>query len=96
MLLQFFVDEVQVLHCRADGSLLMSHARELRAYLVQHGMHLSELPKLVGAAGRMWFKRWRLEYGIVMKAIGMKLKVSWRKVRRRVRVLLQNFFRFLI
>ena len=32
-------------------------------------------------------------WGIVMKATGMKLKVAWRKVLRRVRVLLMNIYR---
>ena len=93
MLLDFFVDEIQWLRCRADCSLLMNHARDLRQYLVQHGWPKEKLPKLVGKAGNMWLMRWRRRHGIRYKTAGMKLKVSWRKVLKRVRVLMGNIFR---
>ena len=93
MLLQFFVDEVQNMRNRADSLLLLSHARDLRAHLVAKGEPLENLPKLQGRAGVSWFYRWRKEWGIVKKVVGMKLKVSWRKIVRRVRVLLGNITR---
>ena len=94
-LLQWFVDKLQNLTCRADSTILMTEAREQRAYLAAHGTDDSALPKLNGNAGYSWFKRWRVQYQISWRVIGMKLKVSWRKVCRRVRVLLRNIFRFL-
>ena len=96
MLLQYFVDVVQRLQCRADSALLMAHVRESRAVLENDdsGQWTDDnLPKLIGNAGVRWFLRWRKKYGISKQVIGMKLKVSWRKVKRRVLVLLQNIFR---
>ena len=92
-LLQFFVDEVAALNCRADACLLMNRARELRAELVHIGWNEKELPKLVGQAGTSWLYRWRKLYGISKRATGMKLKVSWKKIRHRVKVHLTNLFR---
>ena len=95
-LLQYFVDVVQRLQCRADSSLLMAHARKLRAVLENDDSGQwtdDDLPKFIGNAGVQWFLRWRRKYGISKQVIGMKLKVSWRKVKRRVLVLLQNIFR---
>ena len=92
-LLQFFVDEVARLNCRADACLLMNRARELRAELVHAGWNEKELPKLVGPAGAAWLYRWRKLYGISKQVTGMKLKVSWKKIRHRVKVHLTNLFR---
>ena len=93
LLLDFFVDEIRELRCRADSRILMDHARELRAFLIKKGEVEKELPKLIGDAGKMWFMRWRKRHGIVMRPTGMKLKVSWRKVVKRVGVLMRNIFR---
>ena len=92
-LLQFFVDHVQRLMSRADSCLLMSKARELRAALAHEGWPETDLPKLVGNAGHKWFQRWRRRFGITRKVTGMKLKVSWKKVKRRIAVFLGNIFR---
>ena len=92
-LLQFFVDDVQRLSTRADSRMLMNKARELRNILLDDNWSEMDLPKLEGAAGRQWFRRWRLQYGIVKKVVGMRLKVSWKKVKSRVAVLLGNIFR---
>ena len=92
-LLQYFVDHVQRLMGRSDSLLLMTKARELRADLLQNGWPEADLPKLIGNAGAQWFKRWREMYGIVKKVTGMKLKVSWSKVKRRTKILLSIIFR---
>ena len=92
-LLQWFVDHVQQLMTRCDVSLLMNTAREMRADLVHRGWPEAELPKLIGNAGAKWFQRWRKRYNIVKRVTGMKLTVSWRKVKRRISVLLSNIFR---
>jgi hypothetical protein len=73
--------------------MLMKKARELRGDLVHHGWRDADLPKLVGNDGNLWFKRWRAMYGIVKKVTGMKLKVPWVKVKRRIRVFLGNIYR---
>ena len=76
MLLQFFVDQVQKFSCRADTTLLMTHARILREQLEQARWPASDLPKLVGNAGHKWMARWRKQYNIVKNKTGMKLKVA--------------------
>ena len=73
--------------------MLMNKARELRQILLDDNWSEMDLPKLEGDAGRQWFRRWRLQYGIVKKVVGMRLKVSWKKVKSRVAVLLGNIFR---
>ena len=78
-LLQFVVDHVQRLMCRADSCMLMKHARELRAQLLHQGSQPRDLPKLVGNAGHKWFERWRKMSGMSRKVTGMKLKVSWKR-----------------
>ena len=92
-LLQFFVDHIQRLMGRADSCLLMAKAREMRAELVDEEHDEADLPNLEDNAGHCWFRRWRLRYGIVKKVTGMKLKVPWGKVKRRVKIFLGNIFR---
>ena len=92
-LLQWFVDEVRRLQCRSDSCMLLAKAREIRGDLVHKGHRDMDLPKLVGSAGAHWFARWRKMYHIVKKVTGMKLKCPWKKVKRRIRVLLGNMFR---
>ena len=95
-LLQYFVDCFGRLMCRADSCMLMEKARELRATLLNDKSGLwndKNLPKLIGNAGAKWFQRWRCRYGITKKVSGMRLKVSWRKIKKRVCVLLTNIFR---
>ena len=82
-LLQYFVNVVQSLQCRADSAMLMAQARELRKTLLDDPSGLwthKNLPKLIGNAGAKWFERWRRKYGISTKVTGMELKVSWRKL----------------
>jgi len=92
-LLQFFVDNVQRLMTRADSHLLMAKARIMKQQMLVDGHAENALPKLEGSTGWMWFSRWRKLYGIVKKVIGMKLKVSWKKIRKRISVFLCNVYR---
>ena len=92
-LLQYFVDHVQRLMSRTDSCMLMTKVRELRLDLLNKKWPEKDLPNLEGGAGRGWFCRWRKHYGIVKKTTGMKLKVSWSKLKRRIRVFLGNIFR---
>ena len=71
-LLQYFVDHVQRLYSRADSSMLMKQAHEMRTALLQENWPEKDLPKLEGGAGHQWFRRWRKKYGIVKKVTGMK------------------------
>ena len=78
---------------RADSALMMKEARNLRAVLYHGGVPEKELPKLIGNAGHAWFLWWRKTHGIVRKVSGMKLKVPWAKVKRRIEIWLTNLFR---
>ena len=91
-LLQFFVDHIQRLMCRADSCLMLKKARELCIELKSNGMSDRDLPKLEGNAGHAWFKRWREMYNISRRMTGMKLKVPWAKVKKRIRVFLGNIY----
>jgi len=93
MLLQFFVDHIQVLRLRADSEILLKKARDYRADLVHAGWRDADLPRLIGNAGCKWFQRWRESYNLVKKVTGMKLKTPWASVKRRIRVFLGNIFR---
>ena len=92
-LLQFFVDEMQVLRSRSDSSMLVEKARELRAELIEKGWAEEDLPKMDGQHGKEFLFRWRREYGIVMKSCGMQLKVLWSKVKSRCLTHLTNIWR---
>ena len=93
-LFQHFVDEFQELRSRSDSALLLKEARRLRALLsTSEGAAALRLPLLDGDAGKVWLARWRKEWGIVMKACGMQLKVSWRKILRRVACSFGNYWR---
>jgi hypothetical protein len=95
-LLQYYIDEVQSLKSRADSNMLIDKARQLRFALIQAGWLEKDLPILDKRAGISWFSRWRHEHHYAVKAAGLQLKVSWRKVLRRVRVFLTNIFRLRI
>ena len=95
-LLQYYVDDVQSLSSRADSVMLLDKARQMRFELIQSGYLEEDLPKLDGRAGISWFQRWRKEHSFSIHAAGLQLKVAWRKVLRRVRVLLINIFRLRI
>ena len=92
-LFQFFVDEIQTLRSRADSSLLLSQARELRNALLEEGTPEEDLPNLEGNAGAAWFKRWKKRFRISKKAGGMQLKVPWKRVLSRCHTHLSNIFR---
>jgi hypothetical protein len=92
-LLQFFVDEVQGLKSRADSRMLIDKARQLRVHLLSIGFQDSDMPLLNDKNGINWFARWRAEHNLVTMATGVQLKVPWKRVLRRCRILLINIFR---
>lgn len=89
-LLQYFVDHVQQLKCRADAALLMTEARNRAIWLSSERI---SVPKLTGSAGKMWFKGWRHRYGISYQIADMKLKVPYQKIKKRVKCFLGNIWR---
>ena len=93
-LFQYFVDEFQTLRSRSDSALLLKEARRQRGILQQsEDSECLKIPQLDGLAGKAWLFRWRKEWGIVKKVCGMQLKVSWRKVLRRVACSFGNYWR---
>ena len=61
--------------------------------LLQDGCDEGRLPKRIGNASAQWYRQWRRDCGIVYKTCGMKLKVPWSSIVRRVKVLLVNILR---
>jgi len=92
-LFQHFIDNFYGIHGRSDSHLLLEEAKNLRAVLSRNGHPESDLPKLIGNAGHSWFRRWRLMYNISLKSSWMKLSVSYKKIKKRIRVYLSNVFR---
>ena len=88
-LLRWFVDEVEELRSRADSSLLLARARLLRDRLVAQGHSAADLPKV----NKDFLRRWRLEFGLGMRATPLRLKISLTKATARVSCMLSNIFR---
>ena len=88
-LLQFFVDEIECIKCRADSRLLMTQARMLRETLVEWGTPLHRLPKI----SKQWMYRWRRYHGIVLRNGTTHFQVSFAKAKDRVRCMMCNIFR---
>ena len=92
LLYTFFIDCVQSLRCRVDGNFLMREALFLKQRFVELGHEPTELPQLGGGSWKSWFFRWRDRFDVhFMKAV-KHLKISWKKVKTRVRVFLKNVF----
>ena len=94
-LLQWFVDELQGCKLRIDSSILLEKARAMRQFLIdEHGLPASDLPLLEpDNTGYHWLHRWRKHYNISKRYHWNKLKVSWAKIKGRVRTFLTNIFR---
>ena len=88
-LLRWFVDEVEELRSRADSSLLLARARLLRDRLVAQGHSAADLPKV----DKNFLRRWRLEFGLSMRATTVRFKISLTKATARVSCMLSNIFR---
>ena len=88
-LLQWFVDEIEVLRSRADSSLLLGQARIIRDRLVAQGHPAAACPKI----DKNFLSRWRAEYGLCMRATTVRFKVSLKAAVARVRSMLCNIFR---
>ena len=88
----WFIDCVQVLRCRVMAGMLIDYARGLKVRLLSFGYEPTRLPKLVGQSGKSWFLRWRRLFKVRYRKTVKHLKVSWSKVKQRVRVFLKNVF----
>ena len=88
-LLQWFVDEVEVLRSRADSALLLKHAGIIRDRLLDQGHTAASVPKI----NKHFLRRWRLEYGICMRATTVRFKVSLTKAIARVKTMMCNILR---
>jgi hypothetical protein len=88
-LLQWFVDEIISVKCRADSSLLMNYAHGLRIKLLDHGTPSSDLPKI----NKGWLYRWRQHHNVSIRRGTTTFKVSHAKACDRVAVMLGNIFR---
>ena len=94
-LLQWFVDVLQGCKLRVDSSMLLEKAREMRQFLIdEHGLPASDLPLLESDnTGYQWLHRWRISHNLSKKYHWNRLKVSWAKIKRRVRTYLTTIFR---
>ena len=88
-LLQWYVDEIEVLKSRADSALLLSQARLIRDRLLSQGHRECDMPKI----NADFLRRWRIEYGISIRLTTVRFKVSLDAATARVRVMLSNIFR---
>ena len=88
----WFIDCVQILRGRVDGTFLMRHAYLLKERFLSLGCEPTSLPKLTGAAGKSWFCRWRRRFDVKFMKSVKHLEVSWEKLKTRVRVFLKNVF----
>ena len=88
-LLQWFVDNVEAIKCRADSRMMLDTARRLKAQLVATGVPETELPKI----SRGWLFRWRRAQGISIRRGTVKFQISWQKTKDRIRCMLGNIFR---
>ena len=88
-LLQWFVDELLSLKCRADSQLMLDKARELRDHLKASGVPDSDLPKV----DKHFLYRWRQRFGISQRRITTRFKLPFRTAQERIGVMLGNLFR---
>ena len=75
--------------------MLLEKAREMRDFLIDaHGYSADQLPKLEPSNnGYHWVTRWRLFHNISKRHHWNRLKVSWAKLKKRIRTNLTNIFR---
>ena len=70
LLYNWFIDCVQILRGRADGTFIMRQAYLLKERFLLCGCKPDSLPKLLGKAGDSWFYRWRKRFDVsFMKSV---------------------------
>ena len=92
LLYDWFIDCLQLFNCRVHQPMCMARAQYLKNRMLDEGYNPRLLPSLVSEAGKTWFRRWRERFEIVSRKTVKHLKVSWAKLKKRVRVYLKNVF----
>ena len=92
LLYDWFIDCLQIYNCRVHQPMCMARAQYLKNRLLDEGFNPGLLPSLVSEAGKSWFRRWRERFHVVSRKTVKHLKVSWAKLKKRVRVYLKNVF----
>ena len=92
LLYDWFIDCVQIYRSRVNYALIVAHARYLMQRLLDNGHEPRLLPNLSGEAGKTWLRRWRHRFNVVSRKTVKHLKVSWAKLKQRVRVFVKNVF----
>ena len=77
-LLQFYTDEIESLHSRADSALLLKHARYLRDKLLEQGHSEEECPQV----DKRWLHRWRVRNGLSQRQTTVRFKISGQDITR--------------
>lgn len=89
-LYQWLVDTVDNLKCRVFGWMLMMQARiiikDILQYAEEQGV-ITDVPQIEGTG---WLSRWRLEWGVCVRAVTLVYKVSWANLVTRVGIGLRN------
>ena len=83
------MDEVDQLRSRADSALLLKRARLIRDRMLEQGHQAACLPKI----NKDCLRRWRLGYGLSIRATKIRIKVSMAKAVARMKTKLSNIFR---
>jgi len=88
-LLQWFVDNIVALKCRADAMLLIEEAKRIADVLRASGTPDAD----IGVIDKHWLARWRHRHGIGILCITTRFKVSFDVACDRHRCYLGNVFR---
>ena len=92
-LYQWLVDTVDNLKCRVQGWMLMMQLRfiikDIEQFAEDNGVP-ADIPSIEGTG---WLSRWRLEWGVSVRAVTMVLKVPWANLLTRVGIGLRNNIR---
>ena len=92
-LYQWLVDTVDNLKCRVSGWMLIMQARciikDIEKFAEENGVP-ANTPSIEGTG---WLSRWRLEWGVCVRAVTLVYKVSWANLLTRVGIDLRNNIR---
>jgi len=90
LLYDWFIDCLQLYNARLHQPLFLERARFLLQRLLDRGYEPHQMPNLAYEAGKSWFRRWRKRFRVVARKTVKHLKVSWAKLKMRVRVYLKG------
>ena len=82
MLYHWFIDCLHLYGVRVTYAVIISKARYLRQRMLAAGYEPQAMPSLAGEAGKRWFRRWRMKFGIAYRKTGQPRKVSRKKMSR--------------